>query len=165
VRYTNGRWGDTDLYYRFRFRDFDGDHFGTDVDEVRGGTNNAVGLRHTVQLGAPARFASVEYRYDRDDADQDGGEVFDYDGHLARLTLGCALPAHLQALAGYAYKREIYDSEDRRDNEHYFTVELQRPFGEYFTLVGSYRGTVNDSNEELFEYDRHIVGVVLEVAY
>jgi hypothetical protein len=167
LRYSNARWGDTDLYYRFRYRDFDGTHFGTDIDDVRRGTNNAVGIRQTVPLGTATRYASVAYRYDRDDADHEIGELFDYDGHLAEMAFGCALPAQLQGLAAYAYKREIYDSasDDRRDNEHHLTLELRRPVGEYFAVVGSYRGTLNDSNQDLFEYDRHIASLVLEASY
>ena len=55
--------------------------------------------------------------------------------------------------------------ERRIDNEHHFTVVASRPILDYLRVRLAYFGTINDSNQNQFQYDRHIASVSLEVRY
>ena len=134
---------------------------------MRDAFNHAAGLRQVIALDGPKRYVAVGYRFDREDALRDSGRQFAYDGHEMSLGVGWRLPADLTTEVGYAYRREVYDvpSGGRRDNEHQFTAVLQRALGKGITLTAAYLGTLNDSNQGVFMFDRHIGSLTLEVRY
>jgi Tfp pilus assembly protein PilF len=164
LRIPLGPSDETDLYYRFRYRDFKDEPF----DSLRDAANHAVGLRWAHYFGARERYVALGYRFDHEEPAQDEGELFAYDGHEADAELGWMLPGAIASELSYAYRRENYEpsaSNGRDDNEHLIGVELSRKLVEYFWLVAAYGGTINDSNREFFEHDRHVVSLALEMRY
>jgi hypothetical protein len=153
-----------DVSYRFRYRDF----LDSDFD-LRSGVNHSPGIRHVFNLGDWNRFVTVGYRYDRENPDgsSESAKAFGYDGHEVSAGLGWTFPADIWADASYAYRREIYDSDSggRRDNEHLIVVGLGKELTEWLLVRFSYFGTINDSNQDIFQYDRNIVSTSLEVRY
>lgn len=161
------RFGYTDLYYRLRERTYHGVHFGEKVGEFRDGMNHAAGIAHTLPLAAGQGYVVLGYRYDHDAADHSSGEAFDYDGHLLDFEIGWTLPADIALVAGYAYKYENYDdaSDGREDDEHHVTVTFRKPLMEGLAVLAGYFGTINDSNEDIYQYERHIASLTLEASY
>ena len=170
------RVGRLELFYRVRRRDFLNDDF-----RIRDGTNHAPGLRQVVELGDPDRYFAFGYRFDRDDpkhSDVDS-ESFGYDGHEVGAEIGWLFPADVRALATYAFRRELYNSQSerpasvvlprlpqRQDSEHLIVVVASKQLTEHVKATCAYYGDINDSNQEvLFQYDRHIGSVGLEVAF
>jgi hypothetical protein len=178
--------GRTEVFFRYRYRDF------RDADfQIRDANNYSPGIRLVIEVVDAERYVYGGYRYDREDPTRsglertpDGQEVrpqaFAYDGHEADLGVSWAFPWRLVGEAAYAYRHERYDDDseepvtappppffgDRRlDDEHHFTVVLRREFLEFLRLRLAYFGTINDSNQNAFEYDRHIGSIALEVRY
>ena len=163
------RFGDTQLFYRFRGRDYLYDAVGDSQD----GMNNAVGIRQYYPLRTDGRYLFAGYRFDREDKSNFDGRFFQYDGHTLDLGAGWAFPLAVHGAAAYAYSHQSYDDASgiagtvpsRRDDEHYVSFVLRRPIGTRFNIVGGYYGTFHDSNQQPFEYNRHIGSVSLELKY
>jgi tetratricopeptide (TPR) repeat protein len=160
----HGAYSRLDVWYRMRYRDF----LDSDFD-LRSGFNHSAGSRHAFNLGDWTRFVAVAYRYDREDPDGSSqtAQAFGYDGHEVSASLGWTFPADVWADASYAFRRERYDaaSDGRRDNEHQVIVGLGKELTDWLFVRCSYFGTFNDSNQNVFQYDRHIVSTSLEVQY
>jgi len=157
-----GDWGRSEAYYRFRDRDFKD----RDFDAITG-QNHSGGLRQYVFLGAPQRFLSFGYRYDNEDARV---ESFSYDGQEVSAGVQSPLPALILAQLGYTYRHERYAGASatttqgrRRDNEHLVGVTLSRGFLDYFAVDLGYFYEFNGSNQNQFQYDRHIVSLTVRV--
>jgi tetratricopeptide (TPR) repeat protein len=177
-----GDFGRTESYYRVRFRSFEEGEF-KDRDVV----NQAPGIRQFFYLGAPERFFSVGYQFDREDPNRsnNNAERFAYDGQEFNASFGWLLPADVAAQATYAYRRETYPknslavnaeeafpsvplrdtSEGRLDKVHEVAVVLQWPFLQYFELLAGYYGTFNGSNDPIFDYNRHIASLAVQVSF
>jgi len=163
-------WGRTELSYRMRRRDFLQDQF-----EVRDAVNHAWAVRQVVYLGPSTRYVAFGYRFDIDDPVRDGeSRRFAYFANEVNAGVGCDLPFEIGAQAGYAYRHERYkrasgvyvdSGRARRDDEHDIVVALVRPLGESMSVITAYSGTLNDSNAQAFEYDRHIVSLALQVRW
>jgi hypothetical protein len=153
-----------DIWYRMRYRDFLDDDF-----ELRSGFNHSPGIRHAFNLGDWTRFLAVGYRYDREDPDDSSvtAKAFAYDGHEVSVGVAWTFPADIWGDAGYAYRRERYDAESdgRRDNEHRVFGGVGKQLIEPLAVRLGYFGTINDSNQSVFEYNRHIVSISLEARY
>lgn len=154
--------GETELFYRYRSRDYYNEGIGTTQD----GDNNAFGLRQYYPLGQRG-FVLAGYRFDSEDKSNDAGAPFQYDGHRVEAGVGWQFPLAIYANAGYAYKHEKYGAASlgRRDDEHDLSFVLRRPIASHINLVGGYYGKFHDSTQNVFEYDRHIGSVALELAY
>jgi len=153
-----------DLWYRMRYRDFlDSDY------ELRSGFNHSPGIRHAFNLGDWSRFIAFGYRYDHEAPDEsnDTARAFGYDGHEVSAGLAWSFPADVWGDVGYAYRRERYfaESDGRRDNEHRILAGLGKQLIEPLAIRLDYLGTINDSNQSVFQYNRHIVSVSLEARY
>jgi hypothetical protein len=177
---AEGDFGRTETYYRARFRSFEDDEF-VDRDVL----NHAPGIRQFFYLGAPERFFSVGYQFDREDPNRsnNNAERFAYDGHEFNASFGWLFPASVSADLGYAYRQEIYPSnslsensfqagfgelpttEGRLDKIHQVAVVLRWPFLEYFELLAGYYGTFNASNDPIFDYDRHIASLAVQAGF
>ncbi len=157
-------FGRTELFYRMRRRDFLDRDFRT-----RDSFNHAPGVRQVFEIRDPQRYVAFGYRFDREEAvrDDEVSQSFAYDGNEVSAGIAWVLPAAVAAEGTYAYREERYDAEsgDRVDKEHRLIVVLQRAFAERFRLIGGYFGTLNNSNKDVFEYDRHIGSVALEVRF
>jgi hypothetical protein len=175
--------GQTEVFFRFRYRDF------RDADfQIRDAYNFSPGIRQVIEVVDPERYVYFGYRYDREDPTRSGLELtpdgqlvrpdaFAYDGHEADVGVSWLLPWDVTGEAAYAYRHERYDDdseqpstaiifrERRLDDEHHFTVVASREFLEFLRLRLAYFGTINDSNQNEFQYDRHIGSIALEVRY
>jgi hypothetical protein len=177
---AEGNFGRTEVYCRTRFRSFEEGMF-RDRDNV----NYAPGIRQFIYLGAPERFLSAGYQFDREDPTRsnNNAERFAYDGQEFNASFGWLLPANVSAQLGYAYRHETYPSnslsensfqagfgelattEGRLDKVHEVAVVLQWPFMKYFELLAGYYGTFNGSNDPIFDYDRQIASVAMQANF
>jgi hypothetical protein len=122
-----------------------------------------VGKTTTLRLGAAAGGYVAEGR--------------DYDGYTFAVHGGVRQDLWWRFVAdlsgGFAY--EPYDhhssyapageNKDRRDRVYVAQAELERPITDWLTISGRYRYVNNDSNTDVFEYDRHIAGGYLTVLW
>jgi tetratricopeptide (TPR) repeat protein len=167
-----GDVGRVEVYYRIRLRDF----LDNDFDN-RDAVNQAPGIRQIFYLGAPERYVSVGYQFDREDPNHntDDANQFAYDGQEVNCAGGWTLPFGTSLLLDYAFRREQYPknsqftpanptSEGRRDKVHELAFTIRQPIGEYFRVVAGYYGTFNGSNDPTFDYDRHIGSIGVEVS-
>jgi tetratricopeptide (TPR) repeat protein len=164
IRIPLGALGETDIYYRYRSRDYLENVF----DDTLDGANHAAGLRHAYYFGARDRYVAAGYRFDREDINESAGDRFRYDGQEGQAEFGWTLPWQARAALAYAYRFENYtdgQSNGREDDQHGITVALYRAVGEYLMVRASYQGTINDSNQPVFEYDGHVGSLALEMRY
>jgi tetratricopeptide (TPR) repeat protein len=168
--------GRFEFYSRIRRRDFKKIEF-----RARDAFNYAVGIRQVVYLGSPERYLSVGYQFDREDpvinkrlvsADEANG--FAYDGNEVNVGFGMNLPASVTASGTFAYRRERYKPESalqdlghkrRYDDELVMTLACSRPVTDYLNVTVAYLGNYNNSSNSLFDYDRSIVSVAMEVRF
>lgn len=163
VRFDEGSFGRTEVYYRARHRDFILDPF----DPVRDSYNHAAGVRQFFSLRSPGRDLFAGYRFDADIADGSIGDPYNYDGHQFELGIAWPITSNLTADALYVYRMENYSKESfhRDDDEHMGMVRLERRLSRLVWLSGSYVYQRNNSDQKSFEYDRHIASLGLEVRY
>ena len=164
LRVPLGALGETDIYYRYRSRDYLENPFGATLD----GSNHAAGLRHAYYFGARDRYAAAGYRFDHEDINESAGKRFGYDGQEGQAEFGWTLPWDVNAEFSYAYRFENYpaaQSNGREDDQQNITAALYRSFGEHLRLRAAYLGTLNDSNQPVFQYDSHIGSLALEMRY
>jgi tetratricopeptide (TPR) repeat protein len=158
-------FGRLEVFYRIRRRDYLDNRFA-----VRDALNNSPGIREVIEFGDPLRYFAFGYRFDREDPvhHDDVSQSFGYDGHEVSADAGWDLPAQgLTAQVEYAYHREIYNPESngRLDSEHEVTAVLYKQLTDYLRLNLAFLATINDSNQRLFQYDRYIGSVGLEVFF
>jgi Tfp pilus assembly protein PilF len=161
-----GRLGHTDLYYQMERTDF----LKRPYSGLRDAFNHAAGVRQVIPVGGEAGALWGGYRFDHEDpiSDDTDAQAYAYDGHQVELGAQWALPASVGLEASYAYRQESYDdraSGNRKDKEHLVIVALRRALSESVEVIAGYLGNVNNSNDENFEYDRHIGSVALGVRY
>jgi Tfp pilus assembly protein PilF len=157
----NGR---TEIFYRMRRRDFIKQDFW-----IRDAFNHSAGLQRYFYLDSADRYVFLGYRYDREDPihGSAAAEQFGYDGQEVSGGVGWTLPAGITADFAYAYRYENYApaSDGRHDNQHDFMLVGRKDLTEYLALVAGYFGTINNSTQEEFQYDRHIGSVALEARF
>lgn len=163
LRYEEGDFGRTELYYRMRRRNF----LPAPFDPVRDSYNHAAGIRQFFSLGARNRNVFVGYRFDTVIADEEAGFPYDYDGNQVELGVDWAFTDGLAALAIYTYKHEDYaaESKNRDDDEHQIITRVEKRLVDYVWLVGSYIYRRNLSDQNFFDYSRHITSLGVEVRY
>ena len=153
------------LYYRFRSRDFLDDVF----DPYRDAYNHAFGIRQLVLLGAVDRVLGFGYQIDDENPISDDGDDFQYFGHQVDAYVRFGVLDWFDALAGYAIRFDLYDERNsrtgtpprfgkkREDIDHQLTVRVERAITPYLSAAVEYLGVFNDSNVAEFEYNRQIV--------
>lgn len=163
----------TQLYYRFRARDFLDDPF----DPYRDAYNHAFGVRQLVLLGAVDRYLSVGYQLDDENPISDDGDDFQYLGHQVDAHVRFAVRDWFDGLTGYTFRFDDYDSRNsrtgapprfgkrREDNDHQLVVRFERALTSYLSAAVQYLGVFNDSNIAEFEYDRHVVSAGVRVHF
>jgi tetratricopeptide (TPR) repeat protein len=153
--------GRLQLNYRFRWRGFLKHPFDQLLDSV----NHAPGARQFVDLGGPGRYVSLDYQFDREEASHVAGRQFAYDGQQIGGSFSWAFDWGATTELGYAYRHERYDADSggRRDDEHGITVIIEQGITEHLAVVFGYFGTINNSNQRLFRYERHVGSLSLRV--
>ncbi len=159
-----GSWGISEVSFRYRGRHFIEDGF-SDLD----GTGLAPGARHTFWLGSHDRSLSLGYQFEEEDVNSQNDPLpFSNEAHTGLVEFSWALPAQIQAGALYSYTYRDYPRTDRphrRDSANSISVVLQRPMLEHVDLVLGYLGVFNESNEAVFQYERHVAAVAISVWY
>jgi tetratricopeptide (TPR) repeat protein len=161
--------GRTEIFFRLRRQDFLKAPFSGLLDSL----NYSPGVRQYLYLGAPERYLVFGYRFDHEDPINQSGDPFAYDGNEVNAGIGWTFPARLSAEAEYAYRHESYDeasaepvgSDPRRDDDHQVFVALHKDLSDHVRVTGAYLGTFNSSNQALFDYNRNVGSVTLEVRY
>jgi len=163
LRVLEGDWGNLDVYYRLRSRDFLEEPF----DDLVTGLNHAAGIRQFFYLGRIDRYLMVGYRFDVEEPDHAAGSALGYDGHQAETGIGWALTDWLSAQAIYAYRHESYHypSTGREDDEHAVWLRSEAALCDWASLIAGYRLRINDSNKIAFEYDGQIATLAVELSY
>jgi hypothetical protein len=108
---------------------------------------------------------------------------FAYDGNEVNGGAGWTFPLGLVAEGSYSYRHESYAGESalegtlspqatppgtgskRRDNEHQVLFALHKALSNHLSVIASYLGDFNNSNDSRFAYDRHIGSLALEVRF
>lgn len=168
-----------DFYTQILYQYTDQDYLAPVFDKIRDGKRQEVSIREYFLMDQFDSYLSLGYRYDMEDPDSDAGDDFQYHGHS--LELSVIVPTFWETILelGYTFHKRNYSflnsrsnfNKKRDDSEHDFLVTLSKPlpflesFDTYMEANISYRGTINNSNINIFEYDRHIVTVNLEFVY
>lgn len=184
VTVPEGGVGRTELFYRMRRRDFKMLLF-----DVRDAFNHAAGARQVFYLGNPASYAFLGYRYDNEDPDEGIGAInpidaqaFAYDGHEASVGIRWQWPYDIPTEASFAYRNERYDGasrpsdggDRRKDDEYRVRAYIEVPWtafapdfslSQYLSFGLAYMWNLNDSNQGLFDYQRHIASFTLQARY
>lgn len=162
LAYDESGFGRAEAYYRFRSQDYQ-----TNPYEVLNGFNNSVGARQVFFLGAPSRNLSLGYRFDNQESSKSSGKAFEYNGHEIGVGLASDLPLEVVGQAFYAFRYEDYAgaSDGRKDHEHQIVVSAERPITDFLSVQLAYFGTINDSNQDAFQYDRNVVSFLVWVRY
>lgn len=163
LRYDQGDFGRTEVYYRMRYRNFLPSAF----SPLRDGANHAAGARQFFSLGARDRNVIVGYRFDTDVASEAVGRQYNYTGNQFEFGLDWAFSDSLRADAIYAFKMENYGgaSFDRDDTENQVLTRVQKRVAPYTWLTASYIYRDNASDQKTFQYDRHITSLGVELRY
>lgn len=164
LRLFEGQFGYTEILYRYRWRDYLQAAYANSLNAQ----NDAVGIRQVAYLRDPRRYVWLGYRFDANDATRAQGAIYSYDGNELDTGLGWGFPGwDSSAEVGYRYRDEAYApaSEGRHDEEHRFSVVLDKQIGEHWTVTAAYFGTLNHSNQVLYRYNRQIGLVQVEVRY
>ncbi len=163
VEVSEGNYGRTELYYRMRRRDFLKQPF----LGLRDAFNHAAGLRQLAYLGVQERYLWVNYQFDREDPINAIGNQFAYDGQEVGGGVGWAFPWGITTELGYKYRHERYAQQSlgRRDDEHHVLFAAEKPLNEWLDVALEYFGTINNSTESTFQYDRNIVSLSMGVRF
>lgn len=171
VAVPEGSLGRTEVFYRMRRRDFK-----KQVFFVRDSFNHAAGLTQYLYLNSPDRYVSVGYQFDREDPVINDrrltpGEFdpnsFAYDGNEVNTGLGWSFPQAITGETHFFYRHERYaaQSDGRRDDVYQVLASLRKRVDAHLDLTLAYLGTINNSNNVLFNYERHIGSLGLEVRF
>jgi tetratricopeptide (TPR) repeat protein len=144
----------------------------------RDGWGWALNAQHTLRLGAPSADLTLGVTYYGYAAE--GGE-YDYDGADVFAGVESLLPLGLvgRALLGASYLpfargssyedppgvSGSFESDDREDFAWRARLELEREVGAGFSALARYRYQDRASNVDVFEYDRHVIGLYLTYTF
>ena len=163
----------TQVYYRFRVRDFLDDTF----DPYRDGYNNAVGIQQTILLGAVDRYLGFGYQFDDENPISKDGNDFQYLGHQLNAYVHVPVLDWFDALAGYTFVLDDYQyrnsrtgtppkfGKKRQDDEHQLVFRVERPILPYLSVALEYLGIFNDSNIDEFTYNRQVISAGVRVHF
>lgn len=165
VTVDEGELGRTQLYYRFRWRDY----YLSPFRGVLDGTNHSPGILQQFLLRqGPGRYLNLGYRYDTQVPNGPDGDPFGYYGNEVVAGVSWAFPSiSATSDVSFTYVNRSYKqaSGGRQDDQYLVTVLLEKQLMEHLSLVGGYLGTFNNSNQALFDYNRNIVSLAVEVKY
>jgi len=170
VSLLEGSWGLTQINYRHG----DSTYFSGGFNDLRDGPTESAGVRQDLFFTGQ-RYVSGGYQFTSEDPTRSIGN--DWVLAANELFIGGGMPLWLGAYADlqYLYRNDDYAksnslanpqfSKTRQDDGHYFYASISRPIVPHVSVAIVYYGTINDSNVQLFEYQRHVVATVLQVTY
>jgi Tfp pilus assembly protein PilF len=163
VTIPEGNLGRSEIFYRFRYRDF----YAAPFVGVRNDFNYSAGASQFVYLGSTERYLWVAYRFDVDDPQTTAGLPYAYDGNEIEGGSGWAFPADVFGEASYTYRNERYSSQSlgRRDNESLITALLHKQLSPHWEARLAFFADINESNQPVYEYQRYVVSLGLETRF
>jgi hypothetical protein len=186
--------GDTGLA-QISYRYASNTYYSTPFEDVRDGDTHEVGASYTYYWGeAQFATLAYTYgledpsdRFTRGAAESQGQSVCfqggvsffpcpqDFEHHSNEVRVSTGFPAWWKTFIDlmYLYRYDEYTERNsaagfrkqRYDNQHRFLVQVVRPINEHLRASLGYLGTINPSNIDLYDYDRHVVSGTLEVVY
>lgn len=144
------------------------------------GAGLKVGCDHELSVGlfeGVESFAYGGYHFTEYFAD---GRVWDHDAHEIQLGLRVKLLLNIDLDVSGTYTRRDYHiasywandppyspimGPDREDNSFRFDVDLAREFSDRIEISARYQYTDNGSSTKAFDYERHIVGMYVELKF
>jgi tetratricopeptide (TPR) repeat protein len=164
VNVDEGMFGRSEVYYRMTYRDFLENPYNGFLD---GFTQNP-GIQQFVYLGQPDRFVSMGYQFGYFGPINAQSTRFGFKASQVNAGVGWAFPFDMTGEVAYFFTQRIYrpePSNGRRDDEHQVAVAIDKYFANYFVVTLGYLGVINNSNQEVFQYDRNIVSLTFGVRY
>ena len=143
---------------------------------LRDTDSHSIGINHYYYIfGNLKRRLRVGYAYGNDEAKRG---LNDLDSHTLKVRLKTPLIWGINLNTGYRYESKDFDTRavrigtgKRDDDRHRFNVEfskvLIKDYGFFENLTGSlkYERINNDSNDKLFEHNKNVVSLFLEVKF
>jgi hypothetical protein len=156
-------FGHTDALFRMQWRDFKV----ATLERLLNSYTYLAGFDQFVDLGSPDRYFVAGYRFDSMVPTNGAVSVFAYDGNQVRTGVGGTLPFDIAAELDFTYRHKNYApaSQGREDDEYRIIATADRQVAKYTYLTLAYFGTFNQSNQAVFEYDRQIVSLSVQVRY
>jgi hypothetical protein len=140
---------------------------------VRDGLVHELRLQHSFLFKEFDQFVYGGYQFNRGNPSNQAGNDFEFDGH--QIEVGARTPIISNAvLEGFYYFRmdnyAFPNSRDplkrRRDDDiHQFQVLIRKPVAETVVMILTYRGRINHSNIDAFDYTRHIVSLGIQLEF
>jgi len=148
-----GTVGRAEVLYRMRWRNF----YQQPYSDLNNGLNQAAGFRQYFYVGAPDRYLWVSYIFDHERAlTLKAGSRLQRPHWRGRHRLAISGRDHREASFSYTHEDYAPESNGRQDDEYQLTLVIRKPLTEYLALMAGYFGTINNSTDNAFEYDRHI---------
>jgi tetratricopeptide (TPR) repeat protein len=155
--------GRTEVIFRMQRRDFKVASLRALLDSF----TYLTGFDQFLNLGSPERYFVAGYHYDSVVPTDGAVSVFAYDGNQVRVGVGGTLPFEIASELDFAYRHKDYApaSNGRVDNEYRIIFAADKQVAKYTFLTLAYLGTFNQSNQSLFEYNRQIVSLSVQVRF
>lgn len=174
VRIAEGSLGWTELSFQLRRRDFLKPEF-----HIRDSTNYVPGVTQAFLLGGNRnRYLTLAYFFEAEETEPGRiSRAFAYTANQLGFGITYDLPWSVDAQLDYAFRHKEYErepSQNRKDQEHRIILLARRQLTEHIGVTAGYFGQLNFTNSEqliglkrvkLFEYERHIGSISVEVRY
>jgi len=162
-------WAYTYLSYRLTNEDYLTSFF----DSARDGITQTMAVRQYFLLDEFDRYLFLGYQYEVDSPGLRVGNDFEYDGNQVEVGVRSPLPFDLVGEATYSFRNKDYNfansrtnfTRERNDDMHNVLLILRRKLTPYLEVNLSYSATVNNSNIDDFQYDRHIVSLGFDFVF
>jgi tetratricopeptide (TPR) repeat protein len=160
---SEGEWGSTQVFYRLQRQDYKEAALRDALDSLE----NTVGIMQFLPLASPGRYAVAGYRYDVLTPADGAANVFMYHANQGWGGIGWLWPLAIATELDFAYRVKDFNpaSGGRLDNEYRLVFTAQKPVARYTSVGLAYFGTFNQSNQPVFQYDRNIVSLTVQVRY
>ena len=151
----------TQVFYTFGGQDF----FRGPFNPFRDAYINRAGVRQYFLLGAVDRFLSVGYTWDDFDPLSRDGTDFAYMDNMFDVQVDFGVLDLFHGQVGYLFDLQDYEhpnsrtgfTKRRHDRQSQFVVHLSRAFTDVISADLAYLGVLNDSNIDVFEYNRNLI--------
>jgi len=167
LSFLQKEWGLAQILYRHG----DDTYLAEPFKGVRDGPIDAFGLNQTLYLGD--RYLTLGYQYEQQDPISSAGDDFQFGSNQGYVQFGTPAWWRTDLEFVYLYRFDDYTepnsradfTKTRQDSGSYLYASVSRPITKHIRVVLAYAGTFNQSNIDVFTYDRNVVTGLIEVAY